>query len=188
MAMLFGDDNEAVSPDWRYRAVLGEHAVILKDSDGGPVCTLNFEEAPLSLYFLPDSSGFLICFERKAARYTIASDKLVETDSFGDDIVAGLSEKFSWHPVDSDTVILSGVDGHHSYMLHIPEESFGILCEMEDFARYDPEDDSLCFVTEKPFFDEYRDEYGKWEEVGKIKRYTENDIIEKARDFLDRGK
>lgn len=188
VAMLFGDDNEAVSPDWRYRAVLGEHAVILKDSDGGPVCTLNFEEAPLSLYFLPDSSGFLICFERKAARYTIASDKLVETDSFGDDIVAGLSDKFSWHPVDSNTVILSGVDGHHSYMLPIPEESFGILCEMEDFARYDPEDDSLCFVTEKPFFDEYRDEYGKWEEVGKIKRYTENDIIEKARDFLDRGK
>lgn len=188
VAMLSGTDKEAVSPDWSYRAALGEHAVILKDSAGDTIRSLNFEEAPLSLYFLPDSSGFLVCFESKAARYTIESDELVETDGFGDNIVAALSDELSWHPVDSDKVILSGINYNHSYMLQIPEESFGILCEMEDFVQYGPEDDSLCFVTQKVLFDEYRDESGRWEEVGKIKRYTEEDIIEKAREFLDRGR
>ena len=30
--------------------------------------------------------------------------------------------------------------------------------------------------------------HDEWEEVGKIKRYTEEDIIEKAEEFLSRGK
>lgn len=187
VAMLLGD-REAVSADWHYAAFLEEHAVILKDGEGNIIQSLSFEETPLSLFFLPDSSGFLICFERKAARYTIDSEKLVETDAFGDDIVGGESDKLSWHLVDSDTVILSGVDSSYSYMLRIPEDSFGILCEMKDFDRYDSVDDSFRFVTQQFTVEKDQRIHDEWEEVGKIKRYTEKDIIEKAEEFLDRGK
>lgn len=185
---MFSGDREAVSADWRYAAALEEHAVILKDGEGNIIQSLSFEETPLSLFFLPDSSGFLICFEKKAARYTIESEKLVETDAFGDDIVGGESDNLSWYLVDSDTVILSGINFDHSYILHIPEESFGILCEMQDFDQYNPEDDSLRFVTQQFTTEKDQRIHDEWEEVGKIKRYTEEDIIEKAREFLERGK
>lgn len=183
--VTLAENEDAASVDGRYTAVIEENTVILKNGKGDMIRTVSFEETPLSLFFLPDSSGFLICFERKAARYTIESEELAETGGFSHEVNGYAPGSLSWHMVDSDTVILSGLT--YSYMLHVPEESFGILCEMEDFEQYDPEDDSFRFISQQFTLNE--DQSINWDakEVGKIKRYTEEDIIEKAEEFLNKA-
>lgn len=71
-------------------------------------------------------------------------------------------------------------------MLDVSQDHFGVLYSVEGFLGYDPEKDNLYFYSQIYSMDKLSQGVDVDElEMGRIKRYTEEEIIEMARDMVE---
>ncbi len=164
----------------RYGVRLRGNSLLIKDKAKKEeiFVKLKADEAPSSLFWLREPYRLLIGYEDEVYLYSLETRALSGPVSLEQEVSYG-----KWIALDSSTVIYSG-GRWYSYMLDISQDHFGVLYGFKGFLGYDPEKDNLYFSSQIYSMDKLSEGVDLDElEMGRVKRYTEEEIVEMAREM-----
>lgn len=175
-------DEDICTEGKRYGARLRGNSVVIEDKAKRAeiFVKLKEDEAPSSLFWLQAPYRLLIGYADEVFLYSLETKALSEPASLEQEVSYG-----KWIQLDSSTVIYAG-GGGDSYVLDTSQDHFGVLYGLKGFLAYDPEKDNLYFSSQIYSMDKLSEGVDVDElEMGRIKRYTEEEIIERARDMAE---
>ena len=176
-------DTEVPSGDGRYVAHVEDTSVVVeggKDKEEIFV-SLNPDEIPSSLFWSGDADKLLIGYADKAFLYNM------ETKTLSDPVQIEEQDMSlaQWMWMDPSTVLYVG--STYSYVIDVSRDRLGVLYKLKGVMGYDPERDEIYFESQIYSMDRLNEGvYFDALEVGKIKRYSKDEIIEMAREMAGR--
>lgn len=176
---------EVASEDGRYAAhVEGTSVLIEGRKDKKEIFVrLGPDEAPSSLFWSGDADKLLIGYADKIYLYNMETETLSDAVQLGD---ADMSYAV-WMWMDASTALYVG--STYSYVIDVSEGHFGILYKLKGFYGYDPEGREIYFESQIFSMDKLNEGvYYDALEVGRIERYSKEEIIEKAREMAAQDK
>lgn len=185
-------DTEANGQNEQYDAHIKEHSIVIKNKKTQKEQLLKTEKEPLSVLCVPDSDKLLISFTDRISLCDMRTGKLLNSIEFEEE--SFYSYDCSWQVIDTFTVVYlpykPDLDSYipvstDSYVLNVSEESFGIMYELKGLYAYDPKEDAFYFLSDKTYLDPLEGMlYPEKMELGKIKRYSTEEIIKMAKNKI----
>lgn len=170
-----GKAKEVVSSNKRYSAYIENTSVKIWDQEKEKEKILEFEEKPLSVYWMSNSNHLLIGFKDRVSLYHAAKKQFIETEKFDQET----SVLARWQQINKSTVIYSG--DTYSYVLYVSDNSVGVLYQLKDLLTYYAPEDTFYFLNNEYDIDNIDQGVQiKSTKVGRIKRYSIKDIEKEA--------
>lgn len=127
---------------------------------------------------MQDAGKLLIGYEAQVSLYDIETETLTGTLVFENDIWSFVKAQWQW--LDDSTVVCVGA--YYSYVVEVSEDAFEILYVLRDYYAYDATEKVFYFLSTKIPMDKINDGvFVDKQELGRIKRYSREEIIEMAR-------
>ncbi len=166
--------------DEQYAAHIDGTSIVIEEQAKAGEIELEFDSAPLSIFWMPDSAKLLIGLEDRAALYNASTETLSETEPFESQTAIAST----WQAIDGSTVVLSG--DTDSYVLNVADDSLGALYRLKDYIAYDRSEDSFYFLSYQ--YDMERIDQGMFMEeveLGKLRRYSADEILDRALELVE---
>lgn len=162
----------------QYHIYMSDDTIVIEDKMSHAEHVLETEEKPRGFYWMQDAGKLLIGYEAQVSLYDIETETLTGTLVFENDIWSFVKAQWQW--LDDSTVVCVGA--YYSYVVEVSEDAFEILYVLRDYYAYDATEKVFYFLSTKIPMDKINDGvFVDKQELGRIKRYSREEIIEMAR-------
>lgn len=169
-------DTEINSEDGRYHVYIEGDSVVVEDQKERSKTVLETEESPLSLCWMDEAEKLLIGFTDRVSLYDVHTKAPLDTELLEDKMFV----MTAWQKLDASTVLYVG--STYSYALDVRGNDIGVLYTLKYFTAYDAAEDVFYFEREDYDMDRLNEGvFSEGKEMGKIHRYSIEEVIEMAR-------
>lgn len=175
---LPAEDAEEDVENEQYHIYMQDNSIVIDNKMLHAKHVLETEEEPKGFFLMQEAGKLLIGYEDQVSLYDIETESVTDTFMFEYNNFWAVSVKMQ--KLDTSTVICIG--SSYSYVIDVSEDLLEILYVLKDYYGYDEAEDAFYFlcseydinrVNERMVIDK--------QEIGKIKRYSKEEIIEMAR-------